>query len=114
MGLDAVEEEHGGLLICFGEILQGTGTFSCAGYGNEPKSSIGEGSCGGGSINVFYNDVNGDFNTNVNLEKVELKSNTILLGNYTFVDRGCNVLANGGDGTATLGSIKTGRFLQDF
>ena len=104
----------GGLLICYSNILKGEGTFSSVGAGNDVKTTVGAGSCGGGSINVFYNESEGNVKRIVNLEKLKLTTGTTLEWSYYFVIGGSDILANGGDGTATLGSIKTGRFLQDF
>ena len=100
----------GGLLICYSNILKGNGKFSS--FGGHYVGSWNTGWTGGGSINLFYGNCEGNFTYSTNAEKVLWKAGTT--GAWYMVKGVDGYYNNAGSGTATVGSIQTGKFLEDF
>lgn len=86
----------GGLLIIYGNEIKNSGNIISNGTGTtiHPKYATG-GSSGAGSINIFYND---SYNN---------------LGTIEAIGGQAGNGGAGGDGSVTIGNIKTGTFVKE-
>lgn len=92
---DKGNDGTGGLLVIYSDKYNNVGTIEANGVASRAVGNVAGGASGGGSINIFYNEV--------------IQNNAC----YANGGTGANYGGSGGAGTVTKGNVSSGSFVKE-